>query len=289
MRRSLRLSAAALCVLALSGQIAVGVALGGRSDSADGATLAGKPGVASSRYLAVDPAKLSQLGASWAYDWSASAPPATASLTWVPMIANLESLTPAAITQLRAAGRAGRVRYLLGFNEPDSASQSNLTPQQAAASWPQLERTGLILGSPAPATPSDGWLASFMALVRQQHLRVDFIALHYYQDFTNPNAVSELRRQLTSLHNEYRRPIWVTEIGAIDIRTWQEPMTRVPTDALAARYMRKLFAMLDALAFVERYAWFSDDCWSDVACRFGSLFTVTGRITLAGRTFMTAS
>jgi hypothetical protein len=286
MRRSICLSAG---VLALSGLIAVGVALGGRSDSADGATPLSKRGVASSQYLGVDPAKLSQLGASWAYDWSASAPPATASLTWVPMIADAGSLTPGTITQLRAAGSAGRVRYLLGFNEPDSASQSNLTPQQAAALWPRLEATGLILGSPAPATPSDGWLASFMALVRQRQLRVDFIALHYYQDFTNPNAVSQLHRQLISLHNEYHRPIWITEIGAIDIRAWHEPMTRVPTDALAARYMRKLFAMLDALPFLQRYAWFSDDCWNDVACRFGSLFTAKGRITLAGKTFMTAS
>ena len=288
MRRSICGSLAALCVLALSAQVAMGVPLGLRSGGAARATLHSKRGVASARYLGSDPSKLSQLGASWAYDWSASAPPATAALTWVPMISTAGSLTAATITQLQAAGRAGRVRYLLGFNEPDSAAQSNLTPQQAAALWPQLERTGLILGSPATATPSDGWLASFMALAQQRQLRIDFIALHYYQDFTNPNAVSELRGQLVLLHNEYRRPIWITEIGAFDIRSWHEPMTGTPTDALAARYMRKLFAMLDALRFVQRYAWFTDDCWNDVACRFGSLFTAHGRTTLAGKTFMTA-
>jgi hypothetical protein len=76
------------------------------------------------------------------------------------------------------------------------ASQSNMTPGQAADLWPQLERTGLILGSPAPAVPTDGWLSRFMALVRRRHLRVDFIALHYYQDFTNPQAVAALRRQV---------------------------------------------------------------------------------------------
>ena len=266
----------------------MGVPLGLRSGSAAHATLDSKRGVASSKYLNSDPSKLSRLGASWAYDWSATAPPATAALTWVPMISTAGALTVATINELQAAGRTGRVRYLLGFNEPDSAAQSNLTPQQAAAMWPQLERTGLILGSPAPATPSDGWLASFMALAQQQHLRVDFIALHYYQDFTNPNAVSELRQQLVSLHNQYRRPIWITEIGAIDIRNWHEPMTSPPTDAFAARYIRKLFAMLDALPFVQRYAWFTDDCWNDVACRFGSLFTASGRTTLAGKSFMAA-
>ena len=288
MRRSICGSVAALCLLALSAQVATGVPLGRRSASAARATAYSKRGVASSQYLGSDPSKLSQLGASWAYDWSASAPPATAGLTSVPMIAKAQSLTPATIAQLRAARRAGRVRYLLGFNEPDSVSQSNLTPQRAAGLWPQLERTGLILGSPATATPSDGWLASFMALARQRHLRVDFIALHYYQDFTNPNAVPVLRRQLISLHDQYRRPVWITEIGAIDIRSWNEPMSRIPTDAFAARYMRRLFAMLDALPFVKRYAWFTDDCWNDVACRFGSLFAANGRTTLAGKTFKTA-
>ena len=289
MRRSICGCAAALCVLVVSAQQAMGVAPGPPAARMAGASPTIKRGVASSRYLASDPAKLSELGASWAYDWSATPPPASSALAWVPMIATAGSLTPAVINQLRAARRAGRVRYLLGFNEPDSSAQSNLTPEQAAAMWPQLERTGLILGSPATATPSDGWLASFMALARQRHLRVDFIALHYYQDFTNPSAVSQLRQQLVALHEQYRRPIWITEIGAFDIRGWNEPMMSVPTDAAAASYMRNLFAMLDALPFVKRYAWFTDDCWNDVACRFGSLFDASGRPTLAGRTFMSAA
>ena len=162
-----------------------------------------------------------------------------------------------------------------------------MTPSLAARLWPQLERTGLRLGSPAPAVPSDGWLARFMALARTRHLRVDFIALHFYQDFTDANAVSELRRQLVSLHAEYHRPIWITEIGALDTRAWQ-PMLGRPTVAIAERYMRSLFAMLDRLSFVERYAWFTDDCWSDAWCRFSSLFTSAGRRTVAGTTFKTA-
>jgi hypothetical protein len=60
---------------------------------------------------------------------------------------------------------------------------------------------------------------------------------------------------------------------------------RQPTSALAAAYMHRLFAMLDALAFVERYAWFTDDCWSDMACRYSSLLTSAGRLTPAGSAF----
>jgi hypothetical protein len=271
-------------------------AVGGVALAEGAGTAAGSPrravhpkrGIASARYLASNPSRLSGLGAVWAYDWSSQAPPSSGGPEWVPMIWGSGSLTPAAIASLRSAERAGRARYLLGFNEPDSASQSNLTPQHAAALWPQLQRTGLRLGSPAVAVPTDGWLGRFMALARQRHLRIDFIAAHYYLDFTEPNAVADLRRQLVQIHHTYGKPIWITEIGAIDLRSWGEPMTRSPTEALAVAYMRKLFAMLDGLPFVNRYAWFTDDCWNDRACRFGSLFSGDGRLTAAGSAFTTA-
>jgi Glycosyl hydrolase catalytic core len=247
-----------------------------------------KRGVASSRYLASDPAVLSRIGAAWAYDWSATPPPRRAAAEWVPMVWGAGSLTPPTIASLTVARRVGRARDLLGFNEPDSPSQSNLTPEDAARLWPALEQTGLRLGSPAPAVPTDGWLARFMSLVRARHLRVDFVALHYYQDFTNPDAVGELRRQLLAIHDQYHKPIWITEIGALDLRRWHEPMLHPPTNALAIAYMRKLFAMLDGLRFVERYAWFTDDCWSDTGCRSSSLFTGSGQLTPTGSTFKTA-
>ena len=265
-------------------------ALGGLTAAGSGLAAPPSPkrGVASSRYLALEPGLLSRLGAAWAYDWSAAVPPRGPGPSWVPMVWGAGSVTPATIASLRAASRAGRAHELLGFNEPDSASQANLTPGRAVTLWPELERTGLRLGSPAPAVPGDGWLARFMALAHAHHLRVDFIALHYYQDFSDPNAVSELRRQLVSIHRLYGKPIWITEIGAIDIRAWHEPMLGDPTSALALAYMRRLFAMLDGLSFVERYAWFTDQCSSDAACRFSSLFDARGRVTAAGRVFAAA-
>jgi hypothetical protein len=247
-----------------------------------------KRGVASARYLASAPAVLSPLRAAWAYDWSATTPRRLRGVDWVPMVWGAGSVTRATMAGLRRARSSGRARNLLGFNEPDYGSQSNLTPGQAAGLWPQLQRTGLRLGSPAPAVPADGWLARFMQLARARHLRVDFIALHYYQDFTDPHAVPRLRRQLTAIHNRYRKPIWITEIGAMDIRRWHRPMARTPTAALAVGYMRRVFAMLDALPFIERYAWFTDDCWNDAACRFSSLITPQRRLSPAGRTFARA-
>jgi hypothetical protein len=248
-----------------------------------------KVGIASSMYLKSDPARLSALGASWAYNWSATPPPRDSRLQWVPMVWGSGSVTPGSLAVLRQARRSGEAHYLLGFNEPDSGSQSNMTPEQAAALWPKLESTGLELGSPAPAVPTDGWLAQFMKLARERHLRVNFIALHYYQDFTNPDAVASLRTQLVALHDEFHKPIWITEIGALDTRAWGEPMLHAPSGARAASYMGRLFAMLDALPFVQRYAWFTDDCWNDAGCHSSSLFNGSGRLTIVGREFERAA
>ena len=246
-----------------------------------------KRGVASSRYLVRQPRALTQLGAAWAYDWSATAPAVRGGPRWVPMVWGSGSVTPATMSSLQGARRSGRAHELLGFNEPDSPGQANMTPERAAALWPQLERTGLRLGSPAPAVPGDGWLDRFMALARARHLRVDFIALHYYQDFTNPTAVSDLRRQLASIHRRYGKRIWITEIGALDIRRFGEPMMRAPTVSLGATYMRKLFAMLDALPYVARYAWFTDTC-SNNDCPYSELLTPAGRRTSLASAFRSA-
>jgi hypothetical protein len=245
-----------------------------------------KMGIASSMYVGDGQSvKLAGIGARWTYDWSATAPPADLARRWVPMVWGSGSLTPQVIATLKHDRKAGSVNDLLGFNEPDNGGQSNMTPQQAAALWPRLESTGLPLGSPAPATPTDGWLTQFMALVRQRHLRVNFIALHYYQDFTNPDAVAQLRSQLIAIHRAYGRPIWITEIGAIDIRSWGEPMEHAPTEARAVSYMRSLFAMLNRLPFVHRYAWFTDNCWNDSACHTSSLFNGQGQLTPLGRAY----
>lgn len=245
-----------------------------------------KRGVASAEFLAGHPEALVKLHPAWAYDWSSAAPPAGTAIEWVPMVWGVGSVSAASIRSLSADRADGRARYLLGFNEPDSSSQSNMTPAQAAALWPELESTGLRLGSPAPAVPGDGWLAQFMSLAHARHLRVDFIALHFYQDFTAPHAVADLRAQLTSIHARYGEPIWVTEIGTLDLRAWGEHMAATPTAALAHAYMRKVIAMLDDLRFVQRYAWFTDYCSSQPGCAaYSSLLTRNGHATAAGRIF----
>jgi len=248
-----------------------------------------KRGVGSTWYLWFDPQALTRVGATWAYDWSTRLPKPVRGLEWVPMVWGARSVTPATIRALRADARSHRARYLLTFNEPDLRSQANMTPAQAAALWPSLEKTGLKLGSPAPAIWFGKWFQQFMALAQARHLRIDFIDVHFYQDFTVPTAVALLRQHLLAIWNGYHRPIWVTEIGTADTRAWGRPMKHKPTQTLALHYMRQVLAMLDSLPFVQRYAWFTDRCWHEKGCQLSSLFSDRrGHETALGRLYATA-
>ncbi|HEY2793984.1 MAG TPA: sigma-70 family RNA polymerase sigma factor, partial [Micromonosporaceae bacterium] len=132
---------------------------------------------------------LKQSGASWYYTWSTTHSGITTphGVQFVPMIWGPGSVTTSALAQAKAAGGE-----LLGFNEPDLASQSNMTVAQALKLWPKLEATGLKLGSPAVASggaTAGGWLDQFMTGAADRGYRVDFITLHWYgSDFTSAAA-----------------------------------------------------------------------------------------------------
>ncbi len=195
---------------------------------------------------------LSESGASWYYTWSATpgvaGPPGTA---FVPMIWGAADVTAGTLSQVRQEGP-----YLLGFNEPDMASQSNMTPSQALSLWPQLMATGMQLGSPAVAdggaTPG-GWLDQFMSGAAARGYRVNFITLHWYgADFATGPAVSQLESYLQAVYARYHLPIWLTEFALANFGG--SPAT--PTQQQQAAFLTAATAMLQRLPYVQRYAWF---------------------------------
>jgi RNA polymerase sigma factor (sigma-70 family) len=195
---------------------------------------------------------LSESGASWYYTWSATpgvaGPPGTA---FVPMIWGAADVTASTLSQVKQEGP-----YLLGFNEPDMASQSNMTPAQALSLWPQLMATGMQLGSPAVAddgaTPG-GWLDQFMSGATARGYRVNFITLHWYgSDFATGAAVSQLQSYLQAVYARYHLPIWLTEFALANFGG--SPAT--PTQQQQAAFLTAATAMLQSLPFVQRYAWF---------------------------------
>ncbi|QNA71438.1 sigma-70 family RNA polymerase sigma factor [Streptomyces sp. So13.3] len=236
-----------------------------------------KKGVGVWTFPGVDQA-LTQSGASWYYTWSTRHQGVAGSGTagFVPMIWGAASVTDAALAQARAESP-----YLLGFNEPDMAAQSNMTVEQALSLWPRLSAAGRTVGSPAVAYGGDtagGWLDRFMSGAAARGYRVDFIALHWYGgDFSTPAAVSRLKSYLQAVHDRYHKPIWLTEYALIDFSHG----TRFPTPQQQASFVTASTAMLAALPYVQRYAWFglpaSDTAPSSGLFRSGAVATEAGR------------
>jgi autotransporter-associated beta strand protein len=149
------------------------------------------------------------------------------------------------------------INSLLGYNEPDSASQANMPVSTAISAWGDLLATGLRVGSPATTDGGrSGWLYPFVSQADAAGLRVDFVAIHYYQGH-NPadasGAASQMYNFLLDIWNNTHRPIWVTEWnnGAnwTDNNPWPAPTYAQQQDCIAA-----MLNMLETTPFVERYA-----------------------------------
>ncbi|MFD7818344.1 glycosyl hydrolase [Streptomyces sp. NPDC059785] len=253
-------------------------------DYAGGTTITttGKKGVAAITSTG-DAAKLAALGSTWYYNWSASGAKAGAA-EYVPMAWNSAALSDDTVRTLTAGAANGDYTSVLGFNEPDLGDQANMTVEQALDAWPALQSTGLRLGSPAPANYWSGWLDDFMDGAEERGYRVDFIALHLYPDWTNPGALEEVRGILADAWNKWHKPIWLTEIGTVDTSGWKE-MYGTPTQAKADGFIQKVVPLLESLPYVERYAWFADDCAKTTTCRYSTLYGTDGGLTSHGSAY----
>ena len=132
-----------------------------------------------------------------------------------------------------------------------------MTVAQALNLWPQLEATGMTLGSPAvasgAATPG-GWLDQFMTGAKARGYRVNFITVHWYGgDFSTGPAVQQFESYLQAIYDRYHLPIWITEFA---LTNYGATVT-FPTEAQQAAFLTAATTMLDGLPYVQRYAWFA--------------------------------
>ena len=147
---------------------------------------------------------------------------------------------------------------VVGFNEPDSTAQANLTVAQAIADWPKMMQSGLRLGAPAVsdsglAGQGVSWLYSFMNQATNLGYRVDFVPVHSYK--CNYSA-AQLSNYLAGIYLTVGRPLWLTEFnyGA----DWCSPDNDT-SQAVEAANITSYLAMLESCPFIERYAiyqWF---------------------------------
>jgi len=223
-----------------------------------------KKGVGVSRYNNQNGKQnLDNLNLGWYYNWGLSDPFNGSGEVgeYVPMIWGRSSVTPQNLQIIKDGYESGKFKYLLTFNEPDHPDQSNMSVEEALSYWPQLEAIGIPLSSPCPCDYSTGWLDEFMKEAKKKNYRVDFIAVHCYQDFSVEGIENKMKSDvLNVIYEKYQLPIWVTEFGAVDIKFWEtKNYTAACNQAAAERYVKKSCEMLEKLGFVERYAWFLDN------------------------------
>jgi hypothetical protein len=244
-------------------------------------------------YDLADPADFAALspGVSWWYNWGStpnSSAPANATTTYAmeynPMLWNGNFSASTVIAYLKANPS---IKYILVMNEPNLVDQANLTPQQAAAIWPQYEavaaQTGVEIVGPAmtwgtmagyadPVTWLDAFYAAYEAANANRKPQIDYLAFHWY-DYG-------LASQLNAL-DKYGKSIWVTEFA-----NWhsQKDGAQIDTLALQEAQMTEMVATCESRSDVFRYAWFTGRLNPDP--HYTSLLGASGQLTGLGTTYL---
>lgn len=196
--------------------------------------------------------KLEQLACKWTYSWTNQFPDKTPKdISYVPMIFKYDDSKRDAVEAAGKTAKKEHIGELLGFNEPDQKDQGAMSVEAAIAAWPILEETGLRLGSPAAVHADNEWMQSFMAQVKKQKLRVDFICIHSYGI---PDADKFIKR-LHTIHELYEKPIWITEFAIGDWKAKSVEDNQYKPEKVL-RFMKEVLPALEELDFIERYAWF---------------------------------
>lgn len=182
-----------------------------------------------------------------------------------------------------------QVDHLLSFNEPDhcnaqSGAQGNLCDIPTAVSKHELlQKTGLRLGSPASheegANNVNGWTSQFIQQCDAAGIRVDYAVLHWYDWGGNPSGtpnedpalvLRRFKKYVSHAYHMYRRPIWITEFNANPNRV----------TSVQDAFLQKAMEWLDAVGYVERYAWYQPNGGNGNFFDFGTTtnLTSTGQI-----------
>jgi hypothetical protein len=200
------------------------------------------------------------LNVSWYYNWTEAETEACSDGSggaFVPMIWGHTGDEQAAATIRKSV--QGFVThgypFVLGFNEPDNSSQSNIPVATAITLWPAFDVAGILVGSPgtqANAKPGQAWFDDFMKqLDAANTLRADFLALHWYG--WNAGSCDSKASQLESYLKwaeafPGNRPLWLTEWGCLN--------DSAPDTATVVAFYKGAIAMFARHPRLERYAFY---------------------------------
>ena len=143
--------------------------------------------------------------------------------------------------------RRGQQTFLMGFNEPDNSTQSNIPVARAVELWPRLEEANQPLVSPGFTHGTGSWAVNFMRQADAVGLRQEYVSVHMY---TSPNADSWMG-YLWGIHTRYGRPVWLTEFSNVD---WSGNGTWTHEDNYT--FLSELLYRMEGARWLKRYAIF---------------------------------
>ena len=152
--------------------------------------------------------------------------------------------------------------HILAFNEPDdcngqSGQYGNMCVVDTSLTYyKNLLKSGLRTVSPACRQGGVfDWLNEFNSKAVDQKIRIDVIAVHWYDWASNPENSPNANPQdifnrfvnyLDSVHQIYNLPIWITEFNANKYRN----------EWVHRQFLQLALPFLEETEYIERYAFF---------------------------------
>ena len=224
-----------------------------------------------------------EVGATWTYNWGAGKPGNLApGVEFYPMWWAYYGATQAQDTAALDALVAGGAPVLLMYNEPDNASQANMTTASALQGYSHASIAARAIGfgnliSPACADDNDTWMQTFMAGVKSQGLLCHAVAIHCYN-----STASGFLSYVDGIHNRYGYNVYVTEFAPTD---WQTPTTITVADCQA--FMATAIPGLKSRSYVLDYSWYCGTTPGTGVLQTAALFNSNGTLTTLGAQYKT--
>ncbi len=228
--------------------------------------------------------KVEKLNAGWNYSWGMDLRDnQPKGMVFVPMVYSVKKdlevnmLTSQLKKQLEPLVKVQKNTVLFGYNEPDAKSQGNLSVEKALKYWKSLEAQNLPLCSPSCVHPNKAWMTEFMAGVKKNNLRVDYIGVHNYGG-GNAKAFKKLLQDTYLAYD--KRPIIVTEFAVADWNAKSPEQNKHSPEAVL-KFMQEILPWMEEQEWIAGYAWFSFKPTSSAGTS-SALFDEKGNLTKLG-------
>ena len=152
--------------------------------------------------------------------------------------------------------------HVLGFNEPDDCNGQSgqygdmCVVDTSLTYYKNLLKSGLRMVSPACRQGAAfDWLNEFNSKAIEENIRIDVIAVHWYDWASNPENSPNANPQdvynrfvnyLESVYELYGLPIWITEFNA----------NRHRNEWVHRQFLQLALPFLEETNYIERYSFF---------------------------------